>query len=135
MKKLTKDSSVSLLHGIGEVRLRALRDMGIETLSDLVWHTPRAYQRRGAPILLKDGTELEENASYLLTVATQPTSVRMRSRLTMTKFRAFDESGSADIVFFNQPYLKNQFKVGECYRFYGKLNVVSRKRLQLRKCS
>ncbi len=131
MKNLTPESSVALLRGIGEVRLRALGHMGIKTLSDLVWHTPRAYQRRGAPILLKDGVLLDDTASYLLTVATQPTSVRMRGRLTMTKFRAFDESGHTDVVFFNQPYLKNQFKVGECYRFYGKLNVVSKKRLQL----
>lgn len=131
MKKLTPDSSVSLLRGIGEVRMRALAGMGIYTLSDLVRHTPRAYQQRGTPILLKDGIDLSENASYLLTVATQPSSVRMRGRLTMTKFRVFDESGNAEVVFFNQPYLKNQFKVGECYRFYGKLNVVSKKRLQL----
>ena len=42
----------------------------------------------------------------------------------MTKFRVFDGSGSAEAVFFNQPYLREVFHVGDAFRFYGSLSFV-----------
>ena len=118
---LTLQSPVTEINGIGKTRAEALAKAGIRTAYDLLWFFPRAYQDRG------DVREIGEDScdgfahSFILTVATQPKSARLKNRMSITKFRAADEVSSAELVFFNQPYLSTFFKVGEEYRFYGKL--------------
>lgn len=118
---LTLQSPVTEINGIGKTRAEALARVGIHTASDLLWYFPRAYQDRG------DVRQISMEAcdgfdhAFILTVATQPKSARLKNRMTLTKFRATDETSSAELVFFNQPYLSTYFKVGEEYRFYGKL--------------
>ena len=117
---MTPDSSVKTLRGVGETRAKALENMGIRTLRDLLYHFPRAYENRGHIRRLTEGTDGVKSA-FLLTVGTEPKTVRLRGRMTLTKFKAFDDSGSVDIVFYNQEYVRQIFKVGETYRFWGRL--------------
>ena len=55
-------------------------------------------------------------------MATVPKSVRVKGRMTLTKFRVYDDSASCEITFFNQDYLKNVFTLGATFRFYGKVD-------------
>ena len=48
--------------------------------------------------------------------------------LSLSKFRVVDESGSVDITFFNQPYIKNNIHRGDCLNIYGKIIGVGGKR-------
>ena len=41
--------------------------------------------------------------------------------MELVKVRVADETGRVDLVFFNQPYVKDQLNYGESYRFYGAL--------------
>lgn len=54
--------------------------------------------------------------------------VRIRRGLELVKFRVVDESGSVDITFFNQPYIKNNIHRGDCLNIYGKIIGVGGKR-------
>ncbi len=121
MEKLTPDSPVRALPGIGESRAAAFARMGVQTLRDLIMHFPRAYENRGAVRRLCDGG-YDERAAFILTVGTEPRGALIRRGMTITRFRAFDESGSVEIVFFNQPYVKDIFHTGAVFRFYGKLS-------------
>ena len=112
--------SVGKLRGIGKVKEEAFNRLGVYTLSDLLNHFPTRYENRGIITTLAEG-QVGISQSYLLTVSTAPKMARLRGRMTVVKFRAFDESGSAEIVYFNQPYIKDKFSVGDTYRFYGKL--------------
>lgn len=122
MAGLTAESLITELSGVGKVRAAAFARIGILTLKDLVYHLPRSYEHRGNVRSLKDGLDGSVGA-YLLTVATAPKSVTLKRHMTLTKLRAFDESGTVEIVYFNQPYLKDVFTVGDSFRFYGKLSV------------
>ena len=113
-------SSIGSLHGIGVKRAEAFSRLGVYTVGDLLHHFPRAYQNRGNVRLLSQGIE-GESCSYYLTVATQPHSATLKNRKVITKFRAFDESGSVEIVYFNARYLESSFRVGESHRFWGKI--------------
>ncbi|MBQ8440346.1 MAG: ATP-dependent DNA helicase RecG [Clostridia bacterium] len=117
---ITYDSPVTLLGGVGKVRAAAYAKMGILTLGDLLRHYPRAYENRGDVRLLRDA-RLDGKSAVILTVATDPKCVRLRSHKSFLKFRAFDESGSCEIIYFNQDYLKSTFPVGSTFRFYGKV--------------
>ena len=124
MERLSPDSPVRALPGIGDSRAAAFARMGVSTLRDLVMHFPRAYENRGAVRRLCDGS-YDDRAAYLLTVGTEPRTALIRRGMSITRFRAFDESGSVEIVFFNQTYVKDIFHTGSLFRFYG---VLSRSR-------
>ncbi len=112
--------SVSVLNGIGKTRAESLEKLGIVTLRDLLWHFPTSYEDRGTILPLALGEDGQKHA-FLLTVKTSPRSHTLRGRMTLTKFRAFDESGTVEIVFFNQRYYEQEFSIGGEYRFFGKL--------------
>lgn len=121
------DLPISSLRGIGQKRAEAFRKLGLVTLSDLLRHYPRAYQNRGKLCRLCDASE-GEKATFRLTVGSEPKTTRIKNRITLTKFRAFDESGSTEVVFFNQPYVSDIFRVGQEFRFYGALSMNAKHR-------
>ena len=114
------NDSVRKLHGVGDVRAAALEKLGIRTLRDLLYDFPRAYENRGHIRRLAEGSDGVKSA-FLLTVGTEPKTARLRSRMTLTKFKAFDESGTVDVVFYNQEYVRQLFHIGDTVRFWGKL--------------
>ncbi len=117
---ITRQSPITVLPGVGKVRAAAYERLGVLTLGDLLQHYPRAYENRGDVCLLADARP-DGKSAVILTVATEPRSVRLRSHKSFLKFRAFDDSGSCEIVYFNQDYLKNQFPIGSVFRFFGKV--------------
>lgn len=49
------------------------------------------------------------------------TENRIRGNLTLCKLIVRDETGTAQITWYNQPYLKNTFKPNQRYKFYGRI--------------
>ncbi|MGM9619785.1 MAG: ATP-dependent DNA helicase RecG [Oscillospiraceae bacterium] len=117
---LQLDTDVRQLQGVGEARARSLQKLGIVTLRDLLGYFPRAYEdRQAVPSIsaLVPG----ECAAVTAMVASTPTLSRVRKGLTLVKLRAVDATGSLDVTFFNKPYAKEQFRRGEPYTFYGRV--------------
>ena len=114
------DDSVSLLRGVGAAKVAQLRKLGILSIRDLLYYFPRAYERRGDVHLLAEAIE-NQNTAFVLTVGTRVTTAKIRNGLSISKFRAFDESGSVEIMFFNSPFVKDIFHLGTVFRFFGKL--------------
>ena len=127
---LTPTSSITELKGVGKVRAAAFEKLGIRTLYDVLYHFPRAYQNRGDVKEISD-VHHGDVVSLLLTIATVPKNHMLKRGMTLTKLRGFDDSDSIEIVFFNQPYLRDVFTVGERYRFYGRITVGKRNILML----
>lgn len=119
MKKYTLNSPVSELSGVGAAREKQLSRLGIYTLRDLIYLFPRAYEKRGDIKLISEVID-DSVSAFILTVGTQVRSANLKRGLTISKFRAFDESGSVEISFFNSPYVKDVFHIGDTFRFYGK---------------
>lgn len=47
--------------------------------------------------------------------------IRIRKNMTIYKLIVRDETATCQITWFNQSYLKTKFKVGERYKFFGKV--------------
>lgn len=105
---------------MGKARAACLSALGIERIGDLVTFYPRAYEHRGNIKTLTE-TKDGEKQSVVLTVATEPKVTLIKRGMSLLKFRAYDESGSAEIIYFNQDYMKGRFSLGETYRFFGKI--------------
>ena len=114
-------SSVTQLKGVGPARAKQLEKLGLRTLYDLIAFFPRSYEDRTkcCPIAeLLPGTP----ACFEAMVISQPQLSRIRKGMELVKLRVADETGRLDLVFFNQPYVKDQLRYGESYRFYGALH-------------
>ncbi|MEE0698511.1 MAG: ATP-dependent DNA helicase RecG [Oscillospiraceae bacterium] len=111
--------------GIGEARARAFGRLGVHDLAGLVSFFPRAYEDRTRLVRiaeLADGDLVCVEA----VVGTEPQLSRIRRGLDLLRFRAVDETGAMQLTFFNQAYLKDQFRKGESYVFYGRAQVKGR---------
>ena len=110
---------VRYLKGIGEARAKLLEKLDIRTVYDLISYFPRAYEDRS---VIRELAEIGEGetACVRAAVISMPVLSRIRKGLNLTRFRIADDSGSAEVTFFNQPYIRNNLHVGSRYSFYGR---------------
>ncbi len=123
---------ISSLPGVGSARQAAYGRMGVFSAEDLLYHFPRAYEPRGDIHMLAEavGESFRSGArmATVLTVSTEAKVSRVKGRMTLCKFRAFDDSGVCEITFFNQDYLRATFTVGSTFRFFGRVTAVGKDR-------
>jgi len=115
------NTEVRYLKGVGEAREKLMSKLGVHTLRDLAGYFPRAYEDR---TLFKkiNGLAIGETACVRAMAACAPQLSHIRKGLDIIKLRAVDDSGSIDITFFNQGYIKDAIKPGVTYTFYGKID-------------
>ena len=91
-------------------------------MGDLITFFPRNYEDRSKP---KKINELVDGEEALIDVicASQMNETRFARNKVMLKMVVRDETGDCVLTWFNQTYLKNKFKVGERYQFYGKVGI------------
>jgi ATP-dependent DNA helicase RecG len=110
--------SVTAVKGIGEETAQSLAEMRIETIEDLLEYFPYRYE----DYRLRDLTEVKHDERITVEgkVHSEPSLMyygKKRSRLTI---RLLVERYLIQVVFFNQPYLKNKFQVNEVVTVTGK---------------
>ena len=121
MNTITLDSDVTNISGVGPARKQQLEKLGIRSVRDLIYNFPRMHENRGDVITLSDA-DCEASHAFLLAVATEVRSTMIRRGFTVSKFKAFDDTGAVEIVFFNSPFVKDVFHTGACFRFFGKIS-------------
>lgn len=121
-----ENAPIRVLQGIGPARAKAYEKMGICTVSDLLYHFPRAYENRGDVKLLSE-CEHGAKCALILTVGTVPKKTMIRRGMVLLKFTAFDDSGTCEITFYNQNYLADKFPLGATFRFFGQVERVGRR--------
>lgn len=113
---------MQFVKGVGPNNLPLLQKLGINTLGDLITFFPRNYEDRSKP---KKINELVDGEEALIDVicASQMNETRFARNKVILKMLVRDETGDCVLTWFNQTYLKNKFKVGERYQFYGKVSI------------
>lgn len=111
-------SSVSEVHNIGKQRLLYLNNMDIFTVEDLIEHFPREYDDRSD---IKTISELVPNEvnTFIGSIYGNADTIRIKN-MVLTKAKITDQTATVNVVWYNQPYLKNTFKSGQQYIFTGK---------------
>lgn len=114
------EKDVKYIKGVGPNRVKLLNKLGIFTLQDLITYYPRTYEDRSKPKNIIECVDGQETLIEGIACG-KVSDVRLKGK-TMQKLLVRDETGSCTITWFNQSYLKNKFKVGETYKFYGKIS-------------
>lgn len=115
---------ISVLGGIGNKRAQLFAKLGINSVGDLISFYPRSYEDWNS-------VEKIENLEYGKTVcirATLATSVgdaRISGGRIISKAMVYDDTGSLQIVFFNNRFISSMLKSGTEYLFYGKVTADS----------
>ncbi|WP_338962590.1 ATP-dependent DNA helicase RecG [Fusobacterium nucleatum] len=100
-------------------QLSNLKSLGINTIYDLIYYFPRAYDDRTN--IRKIG-ELKFN-EYVVLKATVMSAVNLtvRSGKKIVKAMVTDGTGIMEILWFGMPYIKKSLKIGEEYLFIGQI--------------
>jgi ATP-dependent DNA helicase RecG len=120
-------TSAQFVKGVGPKKFQILKQLGITTIKDLLYNFPYRYEdRRHLKKIkdLKDG-ELQSFEAEVLVKGLR----RLRNRRSIFQMALADESGRIDGLWFNQPYLNDNFNVGDRLIIYGK--VQRKKGLQI----
>jgi len=113
---------VKFVKGVGPNRVKLLNKLNIYNLEDLITYYPRDYEDRSKPKKIADTVDGEETLIEAI-VNSKMREIRTYKRnMTIYKLIVRDETDSCELVWYNQSYLKNIFKMGKKYKFYGKIN-------------
>ena len=119
MEKL--NLNIQYLKGIGPKKAYKLRRLNIETVKDLIYFIPRDYEDRTNFKTLSEGI-LGEKISIEVEITGLGSITRPRNNLSILKIPFKDSTGIGNLVWFNQDYLKDKFKIGDNIIVNGKLS-------------
>lgn len=122
--------SLQYFKGIGPRRIKLFNKLGISSIEDLLYYFPYRYEDRSNFVSI---LKVLPGQSYTLKA-----KVLAKSDKTSWKRRGFhifelvvgDDRARIFAVWFNQPYLKSYFKIGQSVILYGKAELY-KDRLQI----
>jgi ATP-dependent DNA helicase RecG len=119
------NTQVRYLRGVGPKKAKLFGKIGINTVEDLFYCFPRRYEDRTnfQPI-----SKLQEEKFQTINAAVLGRAERQswkRRGFNILEVVVGDSTGRIFCVWFNQPYLKNYFKVGQRLILYGKVQKYS----------
>ena len=115
---LTDSVKTKTLKSVGEQRCSLLNKLGIYTISDLIEYFPRDYLDRSR-IYSTDELTDGQMATIMVQMAANPQVIR-KGNITITKITFADQSGTVELIWFNQPYMQSSFKKYNNYFVSGR---------------
>ncbi len=115
------DISLDSIKGIGPARLRAFQAAGISSVRDLVMFLPKDYRDLSSFTPLSE-VHPGDVVTVHVRVAGEPSQRRAR-KLVITKVYVTDDTETMAVVWYNQPWLKEQLSPGRELLLCGKCEV------------
>jgi len=116
---MNKSTSLQYLKGIGPKKIKLLERLDIMDIDGLLHHVPRNYEDRSTfcPLAQLKNEQTETIVAEVCGLE----ELKPRRGLTLLKVQLKDKTGSCVAVWFNQPYLKKQIKIGKELIITGKI--------------
>jgi ATP-dependent DNA helicase RecG len=114
------EDDLTLIKGIGKKRADLFKNMGIETIGDLLRDYPRSYQDFSEQVAISESIPGEVCCIKAMVMA-PVRCVLVRRGMTLYKLRAADDTGECEITFFNNKYVTDMLHTGSKYLFYGRM--------------
>ncbi len=117
---VNRDTPLRFIKGVGEATGNKLAKLGLVTAGDLIEFFPRRYEYRDELYPLADAP-LGEPCATVLTICSAPSLRYGNKNISYVKVNACDESGTATLTFFNQPWMEKSLVSGRKFRVWGKV--------------
>lgn len=119
--EIKRDTPLRYFPGVGEKTGEKLAKLGLFTAEDIIKFFPRRYEFRGEVCLLADALT-DAPCATVLTICSHPSVRQSAGGLKYVKVMASDESGTATLTFFNQPWMEKSLSYGRKFRVWGRVN-------------
>ena len=111
---------IKKVKGIGEVREKQYKKLGITTAEELCTHVPIKYENRGMISPLTSAIGGEKRAC-VLTISSAPRAARLKGGRSVVRFGGYDDSGRCEIAYFcRSTNAVPHFEIGESVRIFGR---------------
>ena len=120
-----KDLKISarFIKGVGPSKLNTLNRLGIDTIYDLLYCFPRRYEDRSR---IRKISEIRPGDFETIRVKVIAFGGRMTKKgMNIFQVAVGDTSGVIHATWFNQPYMKDKFKIGQELILYGRVEKYS----------
>ena len=121
----TLDTSLRYLKGVGPRRNSFYYRLGIKTLRDLLYHFPRRHEDRRA--FLSIAQLVEGQKATARGVISAVSLFRAKTGTVILQVTVRDSTGLLTALWFNQPYMRKWFSVGQEMIVYGTVDRIGRK--------
>ncbi len=115
--------AVSKIPYVGASQTRAFGRLGVETVEDLFNYLPRDLIDLSKPLPI---SRAKLSRGEKVVVTAEVSKLRLlrtpRRRMWLVEGKLADRSGQVRVIWFNQPYMKNYFRRGGKFVFYGEIN-------------
>ena len=110
---------IQFLKGVGPANATKFNKLGIYTIGQILQHYPRRYEDRST---IKRIAELTDGLyESFRAVVINVSELKSHRGLKIIKIIVRDQSGLAQLTWFNQPYIKNKYKLGMELIISGKI--------------
>lgn len=117
---------LSQIPSIGPKTIIKLNKLNIYTPTNLLYHFPSRYIDFSHITNISDVLENENVTITGKLINFQ--NIFTRSHKNIQKATVIDKTGQINLLWFNQPYLSKNFKIGETYSFAGTVSVFQNKK-------
>ena len=111
---------VEKVKGVGDKTAELLHKLNIYSVGQLLCYYPRSYEDWSNPQPITPF--LEGNVLVKARLTTSFATTRLSGGRILCNAEIADETGSLELVYFNNKYISSMLKVGEEYYFYGKID-------------
>lgn len=122
------DDNIEKINNVGTKRALKLNKLGIFKIKDIIQYFPRDYIDR-TEILTIENLKIGEENTFIASVSCIAENICVNNKI-VTKIKFKDTTSTITAIWFNQPYLKNNFALnqkylltGKVYKNYNKLEV------------
>jgi ATP-dependent DNA helicase RecG len=121
-KPIELSMPIQFIKGVGPKKARLFETLGVRTVEDLLWFLPRRYEDRSVITCIRDVVPgMQATISgRVRSCAVKTTSAR---RMTILELTVEDATGMLQGIFFNQPYLEQNFKPGVNVMLSGRVSA------------
>lgn len=113
-------NSIQYIKGVGPKKAQRFEKIGIRTFHDALYYFPRSYEEESQKVKILEALDGKKQ-TFEAEVVSPPMLFRPNRRMSILKMQIRDDSGMALVVWFNQPYMKDKFKVGQSIKVTGKV--------------
>ncbi|MBI2406014.1 MAG: DEAD/DEAH box helicase, partial [Candidatus Harrisonbacteria bacterium] len=119
---LSTTTTLANIKGLPPRFLVKLQKLDIMTVRDLLWHFPTRYEDFSSVVKIAD---LETNQSATVQGFIRKVAVRRtyRKHMAVVEATIADETGAISAIWFNQPFIAKNLRIGHLANFAGKVSV------------
>lgn len=115
------NTSISEIAGIGPRYVQKLEYLNVHKVGDLLLYFPRKYEDLSTIRKIYEMSTVDTNTIQVK--VNTITNKQTRNRRKITLATVSDETGQVEVVWFNQPYIKDQLKPGKEVILSGKIKL------------